>query len=485
MSSRDYLHFSRRFLLPIIAAATVAVVGLTGFLVWSAERIDTNAHQRESQLLERALSELQVNMRTAQQDIAIWDEAVTAYERGDVSWLADNVGTYAYETYGHNRIYLVDPKLDPVMAVNDGGYVSTESSKDTLARLKPMLEKLGTLEVQAAISAFNTGVAPIAPSLVEFTMLEGHPALVGAIPLLSLSGDNAPDIGSEAIFISVVLLDDKMALYLGDQYLVDNPAFTDREPNGSAVSVVDSAGKTIAWLHWTAAQPGSDLIKETIPALVVGLIIIALIVGQLLLSLRQALRQLRAEREDAHHRALHDPLTGLGNRSLFQSRLSECFAPHGGQVALLALDLDHFKRVNDTMGHAAGDDVLIEVAARLKLLLDKRDTVVRLGGDEFAIIRQNVSVHADTEILAARIVEALSAPIMLSTGQARIGVSIGIASTWTGSRSAEQLERHADDALYRAKNSGRNRYCFYTRAAENEPLRREAELRDAFEARRA
>lgn len=488
MSVKDRSHFSMRFLLPIILAAVVGLVGLAGFLIWSAQRIDANAYERESQLLERAISELAVNMKTAQQDIAVWDEAVTAYEQGDTAWLAENVGNYAYQTYGHNRVYLVDSEHNPVMAVHEGGHVAPETSTDTISRLKPLLQQLRTLDAQAAISAFNSGNSEVAPNIVEFTIVDGHPALVGAMPLLSLSGNNASKLGSEAIFISVVLLDAEMASYLGEEYLVDNPAFTLDRPSNTAVPVVDGSGQTIAWLHWKAAKPGSHLISETTPALITGVLLMALIVAQLLRSLRRVLRQLQAEREEARDRALRDPLTGLGNRNMFRSTLEQCFAtlhPAEPRIALLALDLDRFKQVNDTMGHAAGDELLMLVARRLKPLISSKDTLIRLGGDEFSIIVPAISGHQGPEILARSIVAELSKPMPLTGGSATIGVSVGIATAWDVAKNAEELERFADDALYRAKNSGRNRYCFYSPPAINEPNRRDEELRDAFSERRA
>ncbi|KQN69860.1 diguanylate cyclase [Devosia sp. Leaf64] len=489
MSVKDRSHFSTRFLLLLFAVAVIALVGLGSFLVWSAQRIDADAYGHESELLKRGIAELAVNMKTAQQDIAVWDEAVSAYERGDSAWLAENLGNYAYQTYGHNRLYLVDSEHNPVMAVHEGGHVAPETSVDTIDRLKPLLQQLRTLDVQAAISAFNEGNTETPPNIVEFTLVDGHPALVGAMPLLSLSGSNPSELGSEAIFISVVLLDAEMANYMGTEYLVDNPAFTLEKPAGTtAVPVVDGSGQTIAWLDWNASRPGSHLISDTLPALVAGVLIMALIIVQLLRSLRRVLKQLQAEREEAHERALRDPLTGLGNRSMFRATLESCFAPPNDnqpRLALLALDLDHFKEVNDSMGHAAGDELLTLVARRLAPLLSPNDTLIRLGGDEFAVIQPGIFSHDEPIELAKKIVAELSKPMELSSGSATIGVSVGIATAWDVAKNAEDLERFADDALYRAKNSGRNRYCLYGPTEINEPSRQQNELRGAFSTRRA
>jgi diguanylate cyclase (GGDEF)-like protein len=185
---------------------------------------------------------------------------------------------------------------------------------------------------------------------------------------------------------------------------------------------------------------------------------------------------------------LHDPLTGLGNRGLFHLKLAENF-PTGRKstpsLAVLALDLDKFKQVNDTMGHQAGDELLIRIGAIIQPLLGTHDTLIRLGGDEFAIIQPGIAGHGQPAALAQSIIEALARPISLAAGVARIGVSIGIATAPDLAHDQTELIRFADDALYRAKNGGRNRYCIYGSGETNEPARLDAQLREAFIARRS
>ena len=490
MQLRDTTHFMTRFLLPIAAATGITILALAGFLAWSVQEIDGDALEREQHLLGRAFEELKNQMYLAQAELAVWDDAVAAYEDHDWSWLADNLGVSAFDTFGHNRVYIFDSGLRPVMAIQEGGQVPPATAMEYSVELAPFFESFRSVDGQAAIAAYNSGVRDTAPQTIEFAILGQQPALVAVMPIFSYTGENALPAGSEPFYVSVLLLNPEMATYLGDQYLIANPAFVRAEPQAGLPShpVYGRDGQPIAWMTWQPETPGTRLAGATLPALLTALAIGVGIVSLLLRSLHIALIQLNAEREDASHRALHDTLTGLGNRSLFQLKLAEAF-PTGRSddpgLAILALDLDKFKHVNDTMGHQAGDELLIQIGAIITPLLRRQDTLIRFGGDEFAIIQPGISSHAEPTVLARSIIEALSKPISLASGMARIGVSIGIATAPDLAHEPTELVRFADDALYRAKNGGRNRYCVYGGPAMPEPSRQEVQLREAFIARRA
>jgi diguanylate cyclase (GGDEF)-like protein/PAS domain S-box-containing protein len=163
--------------------------------------------------------------------------------------------------------------------------------------------------------------------------------------------------------------------------------------------------------------------------------------------------------------AHHDALTGLANRAALIQKIDEAAARQRRlrePFTVLLLDLDRFKQVNDTLGHPAGDSLLIEVAARLKSLLRETDVLARLGGDEFAVIQAGErNQHEAAKALAERIIEVLRKPFDLDGGGISIGTSIGIALASEGSIASDDLLKMADLALYRAKAAGRNGYCFF------------------------
>ena len=174
----------------------------------------------------------------------------------------------------------------------------------------------------------------------------------------------------------------------------------------------------------------------------------------------------RKENEERIHRlAHHDQLTGLPNRNLLSDRLKLALARvkrHGGRVAVLYVDLDRFKPINDCFGHEAGDLVLKEVANRLSASVRASDTVARVGGDEFVVVLEEIHATDDVAPIARKIVESLSIPIEIMDNTAKIGASIGVAMFPDDGSTIEEVNKAADAAMYRVKNSGRNGFCFYS-----------------------
>ncbi|MGH2962934.1 MAG: putative bifunctional diguanylate cyclase/phosphodiesterase [Solirubrobacterales bacterium] len=194
----------------------------------------------------------------------------------------------------------------------------------------------------------------------------------------------------------------------------------------------------------------------------------------------------RNEEEEAHHRALHDHLTGLPNRTLFEDRLGRALAEQerrGSSVAVIFLDIDYFKLVNDSLGHPAGDELLRAVAPRLKQALRPGDTVARFGGDEFGVLLEDISNERDATRVAERIAIALSPPFVVQEREHFVTASAGIAIGGAGQR-PEALIRDADAAMYRAKERGRARYEIFDevmRLRVAKRLRIENELRSAID----
>lgn len=193
----------------------------------------------------------------------------------------------------------------------------------------------------------------------------------------------------------------------------------------------------------------------------------------------------RAEAQIAYM-ALHDAMTGLPNRIMLQEELARAAARwlrHSEKSALLFLDLDGFKAVNDTHGHMAGDELLKQVAKRLRSCVRETEFVARLGGDEFAILQSKVEQPSFASGLAARVIEALAHPFMLGDVQVSVGASVGIAVAPQDGPDADLLLRNADLALYRAKADGKGRFRFFEATMDLAVHARralEVELRDAY-----
>src|SRR5262245_23098651 len=182
--------------------------------------------------------------------------------------------------------------------------------------------------------------------------------------------------------------------------------------------------------------------------------------------------------QELYRRANFDALTGLPNRLLGADTLSPAIATaqrNDRMLAVLFVDLDGFAEVNDTAGHAAGDVLLAQTAVRLRECVRKSDFVARLGGDEFAVVLTDLRKPADASLVARDAIETLSKPYVLRDAEAFVSASIGIALYPSDGTEAEELLRHADLAMYKAKQSGRRQYAFF-KASMNEEVRRRAEL---------
>jgi diguanylate cyclase (GGDEF)-like protein/PAS domain S-box-containing protein len=189
------------------------------------------------------------------------------------------------------------------------------------------------------------------------------------------------------------------------------------------------------------------------------------------------------------HQATHDPLTGLPNRLLLLDRLEVALARSersGRRVAVLFLDLDHFKVVNDSLGHTCGDELLVTVAARLRAVVRPGDTVARFGGDEFVVLCEDITQDGDAHTIAERVHEALAEPVRLGETDVHTTASAGLAFSRPGTSNGETLIRDADAAMYRAKGRGRARYEVFDVAMREQAVDRleiERTLRRAIDRR--
>ena len=183
-------------------------------------------------------------------------------------------------------------------------------------------------------------------------------------------------------------------------------------------------------------------------------------------------RKLRESEQLFRHMAMHDTLTGLATRRRLQERLDvalEDAKRRGTGLAVLMVDLDGFKDINDTYGHPAGDEVLRETANRLSRAVRKADTVARLGGDEFVVLLRELTDLQAAERIASIIVGALAEPIAIEEYEVRVSASVGVCAIPAGAIDAKDLLKNADEALYQAKTSGRNRFEVYRPGFTPEP----------------
>jgi len=186
-------------------------------------------------------------------------------------------------------------------------------------------------------------------------------------------------------------------------------------------------------------------------------------------------------KDQLRYQAYHDALTGLPNRSLFTNRVADALADASADATVLFIDLDDFKTINDTLGHSAGDDLLVAVAERVRACVHGSDLAARLGGDEFGILLEGEAAGDDAaERIASRLVDALRSPFVLHGREMQVRASVGIASRSSGARTADELLSNADVAMYSAKAGGKQRSAVYEPRMHTR-VRRRHELGAALE----
>ncbi|WP_377355140.1 putative bifunctional diguanylate cyclase/phosphodiesterase [Phenylobacterium terrae] len=303
-------------------------------------------------------------------------------------------------------------------------------------------------------------------------------ALFGATMVLGLAVNHAADRREQRLVETAVRAAPPQAVQpaLKDARLADRP-----EPGRLAAAIAPGE-----YLTWRSSTLGYDVLARMAP-LVAG--IAGFLAGWgywMYRRTRRVAEELVASEAQAQHLSLHDPMTGLANRALFHDRLSMAMnnlARSGGVVAVFCIDLDRFKQVNDTLGHQAGDEFIREAAQRLAACCRKTDTVARLGGDEFAIVAPSAEGREGVQILADRIVHALSGRLELAGGQAVLSCSVGVSIVDDDFTDSDEAIRQADLALYRAKEEGRGRYTIYGEEMDEKARLRqqmEVELREAL-----
>jgi diguanylate cyclase (GGDEF)-like protein len=239
------------------------------------------------------------------------------------------------------------------------------------------------------------------------------------------------------------------------EILQTSPSFP-REPNGSMSAALAE------YLNLCLPRRSAVLVQELADGRTITVTHEPMSDGGFVDTFTDITGQRRAEAQIAHM-ALHDPLTDLPNRVLFRQRLESALhrVSRGEPCAVLCLDLDQFKGVNDTLGHPIGDTLLKVVADRLRRIVRPTDTVARLGGDEFAVVQSSMDHPAAATVLSTRLLRELSTPFEVAGHQIIIGVSVGIAIAPGDGSDPDMLLKSADMAMYQAKSDGRNRFRYF------------------------
>ena len=480
---------------PIGAIVAVAIICIVVAVLSSARRADQVAVQHEQQLLSRALHTEGERVLREVESVASSQSAIQNIRLDfDSAWVAHRVGLWLQNYFDHDYVFVFDGEDRPLYALTGNQPMTTAWLDKIRPDLMPVIDYMRGRAfrlrggVRLGTSSLAEGGAH--PEAAIIGRFRNEPAIiagaaVGPVDAIPPSLDNhAPILLSVKFIQSTLLADIATQLRLTNLRAIGTAAAL---PGDTALTLADPQKRMIARFAWTPKQPGAEIVHSTIPFIAVALAGFALLAAFVLRYMRRTAAAIAAGETRLRHLAMHDPLCGLPNRIFFGERLEaviEEVAAGATPAAVFYIDLDHFKDVNDTLGHPIGDELIRNVTLRLSRTLRGDDLVARLGGDEFAVISSMGDNTEKMMTLAQRMINAICAPYSIGGQNIIIGASIGIAMIGKNCAGGADIMRYADMALYRAKNEGRNRACIYDAAMDADLSNRkllEGDLREAIE----
>lgn len=487
MQEPDHKPAVRAFM-PIALTGAFVVGLMVALLAFSSTQVDRVLRQRDIGLARQLITQNTERVGHTQESSTVWDAAVLKLRERplDYDWIDVNLGTWFKEYADQDEVYILAPDGNPIYAMRNGHRLSPVSFSSVRAEIEPMVRKLRK-DDQTQTSQQDQ-LPMLSPGATDLLKIHGQPAIVSAKPVISDTGKVVQRRGTEAVHISVVYLTNGFLTRVGKQYGLSNVHFLLAANSASSqplLTVRSNSGRILGYLHWDEFRPGLKVATTIGPIIVSALIFAALVVMLLTQRLRKNSLELRAMNAKSIYLAHHDALTGLPNRAHFESQLQIELSRSkrdGLPLALIYVDLDSFKHVNDTLGHGAGDQLLREVAQRIKGEMRPYDTVARLGGDEFAIILANPQNESTIGPICTRILTRIREPIGLLGNTLSVGASMGVAQFPIHAENPEDLIRKADIALYQAKAEGRGRFVAFHVALEERLQARDAILRELQDA---
>lgn len=476
LSSDFRRSFLREVLVPLVAILLLTFVGAGAALFVGTSLTNTEARHQQQRMIEASFSQsLNEHLRQLH-SLSRWGPFEQHLAESNSSrWLDENIGLWLYEMFGHQLILVLDQQNQIVRVWREGQPVSAPENDQLIGEvLQSPLVNDPARHDNADYARVTNRAAALAVGNIQRES--------NALPRFRL--------------VSLKFLDDGYLAGLAERNQLQGLHFSDGTPQpgtGARYLLIAQAGEAVGYLNWIPSRPGAQMLRTIGPSTGLAVLAISLLCLYMVrrlwnssVNLSQSMLRLGASEAQAQHLAFHDVLTGLPNRALVEDRLTQALAlatRHDQRVALLLIDLDRFKTINDTHGHHAGDELIIAVAQRLSRIVRASDTVGRIGGDEFIVVMPHVDNIGQVHSLAQRIIDELSEPFTLFGSDVWSGASIGLALAPKDGVDRLELMRKADIALYEAKSGGRGTYRQFERAMDESVRTRQtiaADLRTAL-----
>lgn len=468
---------------PISMIVALAIVCIVAAVFGSARNADDLAISQEQERVTKAISDYGEQALRAVQSVANSELAVRNIRHGlDREWVHRHIGQRLTSFFGQDYVFVIDAANRYIYASHDGREFDPADFADK-AQLALVSDVVRARSVDAHAQS-----GPKAIGLRRLIRVLDQPAIVSGAAVIEPSA-SAPS-GSAPVVLAVQFITPSMLSEISSR--LELPPLRLAKPgdviaDDHVLRLVGAGDEPVASIVWKPKRLGAEVIRNVLPFIVIALGEFLILAGFVLRYMDKSTRALSERSEQMRHLALHDPMSGLPNRLSFGQALEKIIEgsrTEGLKAAVILVDLDHFKDVNDTLGHHVGDDLIAVVSERLRGSVREQDFVARLGGDEFAVIAVGCAGKSAINVIAERIVKAVCAPFMIGGHTIAVGASLGVAVADEQAESAAEVMRRADIALYKAKKDGRRRACLFDRAMDSElkeRTRSEHELREAIE----
>lgn len=473
----------------MLVAACIAMLVATQ--LFFAYDVDRDSRDQQQMIVRMAVAGRAQELQQELLPQTYWDDAVIHLDnRFDRKWARMMIGDYFVVSHDLDFAAVFD-RSDRLVVLRHGqASQAADIRSELISRADAALADVRAAERKRgplpALQPEGVKIAKIGSW--DIVSLDDQPYLVAA-GLVQPDQKAQPTTGRSAIVMVGKRIDQATIDAMSAEHHISSmrylPVSARPDRSMASVQLVGRTGHALGWLVWPPRDPGTALVTSVAPYLLIFALLVGGAVIAMTMRTRRLTQSLMVSEARASHMAFHDVLTGLPNRARLESAYAELSSramTRGASFAMLCIDLDHFKAVNDSLGHLAGDALIRVIAGRIRACCDQGEFVARFGGDEFVILREGADARAAAS-LAERLIGSISEPVELEAGRVFVGASIGIVTSSWENVSANECLRRADLALYDAKDAGRNCYRHFSPTMDRQVRRRQqmrTQLHDAL-----
>lgn len=467
-----------RITLNLIAGIVITVVTVVVAIFWMAARQNEQAAHSTETMVIGGVQAMTRRAESLANDYGWWDDAYDAYVDGDAEWMEANIGASVEETEIADLMAIVasDAGVDYGWLLSDDLAASDVISPEVVAGIRELAKDM-PVESLAARSSFVKAGSDV--------------MLIAVSRLTPLSRASEVDAETRPYFVVGIVLSEERLIDLGRSFLIEDLHLEEASPaTGSenvSPPVVDLFGNTIAHFVWTPPTPGYAVLRNVLLPVSVALALFCVVAFTTAFRARRIAIALSDSEKEAVIAARTDSMTSLMNRAGFTELIeSEEYeqACANGKLAIIYMDINGFKAVNDSIGHHGGDELVRVLANRVTSVLPPEGRFARIGGDEFAVVITGDSVREKAANAAATVVGCLDQPFTIHGFEFHVTVAVGYAIAGGTGLTPSEIVRRADIAMYQAKNGAEREAVLYNSTMETGALEKkqiETSLRRAIE----